>query len=124
MRLALFAASLVLLAACSKSPAATAPVPESQQPAIADVATSFHSYKLMTPEPVLLNSELAMLCRGVYQADIDAAQKTKGPHAFTAILIYMNEAAARSFVGRARPYETGAIIIKEKKRDWSVYIPN
>src|SRR6185503_6022795 len=58
--------------------------------------------------------ELAMSCIGASWESVQAARKTKGPHAHTGIVIYMNDAAARTFAGKTGAYEPGAVIVKEK----------
>jgi hypothetical protein len=87
------------------------------------------SLKLMTPRPVMTNLELATLCRGTTQWDVEKAQKTLGLHAYATINIYMNDLAAGVFTKHqaattqpttqpAGPvvYPVGAVIVKEKHR--------
>jgi hypothetical protein len=94
--------------------------------ALATALGSYRELKLMTPQPVLTNVELAMLCRGAMQADVEKATKTLGPHAYATINIYMNDEAAGVFRKHqaattqptSRPatvsYPVGSIIVKEK----------
>ena len=56
-----------------------------------------------------------MLCIGRPQKPVQDTSKTKGPHAHTAITIYMNDSAASTFTAANKPYPVGAIIVKEKK---------
>jgi hypothetical protein len=85
------------------------------QPDVADIANNYRRLEQVTREPVYVNFELAILCRGASQAEVDTARKQFGPHAHTAISIYMNDAAARSFKENAPTYPVGSIIVKEKK---------
>src|SRR5947208_6164549 len=85
------------------------------QPDIADIANNYRRLQQITKEPVYVNYELAILCRGASQAEVDTARRQFGPHAHTAISIYMNDAAARSFKESAATYPVGSIIVKEKK---------
>jgi hypothetical protein len=80
-----------------------------------DVARDYAKLTLVTPEPVLVNPELAMLCRGASQRDISEAAKTFGPHAYTTVRIFMNDAASEAFKRKGVAYPVGAIVVKEKK---------
>lgn len=102
---------------CSKMPAANsmASAASTTQPALVDIVAAYPAYQKMTAQPVMVNPELAMLCRGASPSEIMAASKTKGPHAHTAAVIFMNDDAAKTF-GRDRqgPYPPGAVIVKQK----------
>lgn len=109
-----FALLALLPAGCSKLPAATPSVPSAAQPSVTDIAASYKTYKKITPAPVFVNPELAMLCRGANEKDVAAARTTKGPHANTAVLIYMNDSAAKAFAGGGNSYLPGSVIVKQK----------
>lgn len=81
---------------------------------VEDLACSYAELTLITKEPVLVDLQLAMLCRGVSQQDVDDARKRNGPHAHTSVKIYMNEIAAEAFRDRATAYPVGSVIVKEK----------
>jgi len=77
---------------------------------------------MVTPEAVFVNPELAMLCRGASQADVERARKMQGPHAHTRIRVFMSTGAAEAFKLRqkdeppsAAAYPVGSIVVKEKK---------
>jgi hypothetical protein len=69
----------------------------------------------MTREPVLVDPGLAMLCAPVTAGQADAARKASGPHAQTAISIFMNDLAAGAFGKPDAAYAVGSVIVKEKK---------
>jgi len=69
----------------------------------------------MTKEPVFVDPGLAMLCRGATQTEVEAARKVSGPHAHTAVSIFMNDVAANTFGKQNTAYPVGSIIVKEKK---------
>jgi hypothetical protein len=97
----------------------------SELPDTREVARTYQSLRKMTPERVYVNPELAMLCRGATLADVESARKTFGPHANTAVNIYMNDLAAGVF-GTPNPiYPVGSIIVKEKMEQgyWSTTQP-
>lgn len=105
---------VAILAGCSTSPVASLPETESLQPTVAEIATAYPTYRKITDTEVYVNLELAMLCRGANQTEVEAAQIKHGPHANTAILIYMNPPAAEAFKAGARLYPVGAVIVKHK----------
>ncbi len=80
---------------------------------ISDVVNSYKGLKLMTPEAVFVNPELAMLCVGASKEAVEHARVAKGPHANCSVKIYMNELAAKAFETNSS-YPVGAIIVKEK----------
>jgi hypothetical protein len=93
------------------TPLATA----SEQPDVEQVALTYRSLRAMTKEPVYVNPMFAAMCRNVSQEEVEAARKVFGPHANTAVRIYMNDLAADTF-GKANPvYPVGAIVVKEKE---------
>ena len=80
---------------------------------IVQIAKGYPQLQLITKDPVLVNPQLAMLCMGPMQSAVEQAKKTAGPHANTAIKIYMNDLAAHAF-GKSTHYPVGAVIVKEK----------
>jgi hypothetical protein len=84
-------------------------------PSISEITTSFTNYSKITKEPVYVNPELAMLCRGASKEEVEAARTKFGPHANAAILIYMNPPAATAFGSNAATFPVGSVIIKQKK---------
>ncbi len=85
--------------------------PASQE--IARIAESYSELTLMTPEPVFVNPELAMLCVGATKEMVDNARNEEGPHANCSVKIFMNELASSAFTQNTS-YPIGAIIVKEK----------
>jgi len=127
MRSSLFRITAILASlSCGCRPFDDAPddaQPTAQtSPTVGDVARHYKQLKLMTPSPVFVNPEIAVLCRGASQGDVEKARKTAGIHAHTQVRIYMNAAAAEVFAKRQdssstdskRIYPVGSIIVKEK----------
>jgi hypothetical protein len=116
-----------LFTGCARQQPAAQPMDTSSyQQDIQKIATTYTSLRKMTDQPVYVNRELAYLCSGVTQAEVEAARKDSGPHANTAVTIYMNDLAAKVF-GMPNPtYPVGAIIVKEKKplAYWSTTRPH
>ena len=81
---------------------------------VEDVARDYSKLTLVTPEPVLVSAQMAIFCRGVSQRDIAEAAKTSGPHAHTAVRIFMNDLASEAFRRGGAAYPVGAIVVKEK----------
>ena len=71
--------------------------------------------RLVTNTPVEVNQQLATLCIGVQQGHVNEARKRSGPHALTAIRIFMNDLAYDAFHKAAATYPVGSIIVKEKR---------
>jgi len=90
------------------------PSPPEPQVSISEIATNFTHYQQITKSAVLVNRELALLCRGVSKQDVDAARVKFGPHANTAIFIYMNKPAAAAFGTNASEFPVGSVIVKQK----------
>ena len=83
-------------------------------PPVSVIAEHYTNYVKVTPSEVLVNGDLAAMCRGVSPAEVEDAQKKYGPHANAAILIYMSRPAALAFRDGVIPYPVGAVIVKEK----------
>jgi hypothetical protein len=109
------ATAAMLMVACSATPTAPGPASGASKPAVADIAVHYASYQKMTSREVFVDPELASLCIGTSLHHVEAARKTKGPHAHTAILVYMNTLAAQAF-GRGESYPVGAVIVKQKSK--------
>jgi hypothetical protein len=86
-----------------------------QEVKVQDVARDYAKLTSMTPKPVFVNPELAMLCRGASQKEVETAAKTLGPHAHTSVRIFMNDQAAEAFKQKSPTYPVGSIVVKEKQ---------
>jgi hypothetical protein len=84
------------------------------QPSVLEIAASFTNYVQITKERVLVNPVLALSCIGASKQQVDAARVTSGPHANTAILIYMNKPAADAFRTSSTAFPIGAVVVKQK----------
>jgi hypothetical protein len=82
---------------------------------VTEVARTYAMLTKLTPEPVDVNPELSMLCRGASAEEVTEARKVGGPHAHSSITIYMSGPAARAFHEKARTYPVGSVIVKEKE---------
>jgi hypothetical protein len=107
--------SLCLFGCTRTDEPADPPPPATDQPDVRQIAATYHTLRPMTKEPVFVDPGLAMLCRGATQAEVEAARKVSGPHAHTAVTIFMNDLAANSFGKPNVTYPVGSIIVKEKK---------
>lgn len=110
-------ASLLLAAqvlGAAETPVRPAAKSGAQVGAVGEIATTYRTYRKMTEQAVFVNPELAMLCIGASKSQVEQARQTKGPHAHTAIVVYMNESAAQTFARGSGAYEPGAVIVKEK----------
>ena len=111
----------ILLAGCGPADDGS-PGPDAVAgPKVADVGKDYKQFQAMTPKPVFVDPQLAMLCRGASQAEVELARKKNGPHAHTAVLIYMNDLAANAFRKSLDAFPVGSIVVKEKKglRYWA-----
>ena len=107
----LFAAALL---GCSKSTSSSLAPAASGRPTVAEIAVSYTNYHRVTGSEVFVNPTLAMYCRGASQEEVEAARFLHGPHANTAVLIYMNTLAADVFAKKAASFPVGAVIVKRK----------
>lgn len=116
MRFAPFFLAAALLPGClapgdhHQPTGSTAELPDARH-----VAATYRSLRSMTPDPVLVDPGLAMLCRGATLSDVQKARRTAGPHAHTAVSIYMNDLAADAFGKPGTTYPVGSTIVKEKR---------
>jgi hypothetical protein len=81
---------------------------------VSGIAKGYTNYHKITDHEVYVNPLLAMLCRGATQAEVEAAREKDGPHANTAILIYMNDLAADAFGKGSKPFPVGSVVVKRK----------
>jgi hypothetical protein len=83
--------------------------------AVPEVARAYKKFELMTPKNgVFVNPGLAMVCRGVSEAEVQAQRPIHGVHANTSITIYMNGPAAAVFRQKKSAYPAGSVIVKDK----------
>jgi hypothetical protein len=116
MKIKANAAVFILLATTAPTWAQSPSQPKSDSnPGISEIATTFTNYTKITKDAVYVNPELAILCRGASKEDVEAARARSGPHANTAILIYMNPPAASAFATNAGAFPVGSVIVKQKK---------
>jgi hypothetical protein len=111
MRRAVLILGSILLTGCSSSDDVAG---DPHRDDIQQIASTYSQLKSMTPEPVYVDPVLSMLCRGLEPEDINAARKASGPHALTAVRIYMSNSAAEVFGRSEARYPVGSIIVKEK----------
>jgi hypothetical protein len=104
----------VLFVGAAQAPVDKPAKHDASKPAIAEIAGGYGFYRKMTAQPVFVNPELAMLCIGASREHVESARKTHGPHAHSAVVIYMNEIAARDFGRSSATYAPGAVIVKQK----------
>ena len=104
----------ILLAVCALGAGAWTLKPADPQPSVAELAAKYRKFQLITPAPLQVNPEFALLCVGPMQSHVDAAREKHGPHAHTAISIYMDDLAADAFRAGNAPYPVGAVIVKQK----------
>ncbi len=85
-------------------------------PAIHEVVRNYASLPLLTPQPVMVDLEVFLLCdsRAVESASTRARERS-GPHAVTAIRVFMSDSAAEAFRD-SKTYPVGAVIVKEKQK--------
>ena len=116
MRITPYILACFWLAGCTPTDEITKPShTASGQPDVGQVAATYRTLRAMTKEPVFVDPGLAMLCRGATQAEVESARKISGPHAHTAVSIFMNDVAADAFGMTNAKYPVGSIIVKEKK---------
>jgi hypothetical protein len=80
------------------------------------IAETYRSLRAMTPEPVYVNPEFAVLCVPVSRELVEEAREEHGVHAHSTIMIYMNALAAEALASDPPAYPQGAVIVKEKQR--------
>jgi hypothetical protein len=116
MRNTLFIFACALLTGCTAAYESAQPSRSaSDRPDVLQVAKIYRTLRSMTEKPVFVDPGLAARCSPATQAQVDAARKISGPHAQTAVSIFMNDLAADTF-GKTKPiYPVGSIIVKEKK---------
>lgn len=95
--------------------AATAPAEAGVPADVAAIAKGYARLIPMTNEPVLVNPALFGLCRSPSPDAEEEARRVNGPHAMTAVMVYMNEPAADAFRRSATTYPVGSTVVKEKR---------
>ncbi len=116
MRLSTFInITLLMLAGCSRKDRPEAAVPPPAPPAVRvdDIALSYPRLTAVTNEPVLVSAQFAALCAPAYDPEADL--KKFGPHAQTAVRIFMNDSAAGAFRAASGNYPVGSVVVKEKQ---------
>lgn len=93
---------------------AAAEQPPASAPTISQIASSYTGYAKITPEPVYVNTFLAMLCRGATKEEVEKERVTHGPHAHSTVVIHMNPIAASAFKAGTGAYPVGSVIVKQK----------
>src|SRR5262245_6925633 len=85
------ATPLVLLAIGLAGSSPVAP-PATGEPRVATIAQEYSGYRRITPRPVRVNPALSTMCASVAPANFEEQMVGKfGPHANTALKIFMNE---------------------------------
>jgi hypothetical protein len=109
--------ALIIVAGCTAAENAPASDPKAPATMSAErVAKEYTTFTSMTKKPVFVDPGLAKLCAGPTQRQVDEARKIAGPHANTAVSIYMNDLAAGAFTKPfTTAYPVGSIIVKKKK---------
>lgn len=121
-----FSVGVALAAGCGANPAPVAKrayagdveaPPAPNAPAVEDVIGSYSKLHLLTAEPVAVDLEVFTLCSlQAFEAATEQSRKRAGPHALTAIRVFMNDSAAEAFCNSAKTYPVGAVIVKEKQK--------
>lgn len=105
----------MILAGCKKSAAPeTVGGQNLESPKISQVAVAYTNLVRMTEKTVFVNPELALLCRTVTPAEVEATRTLFGPHGNTSILVYMNQTAADALNHHVTPFPVGSVIVKQK----------
>src|SRR5215207_6771270 len=98
MQIAICILTCILLIGCSPAQQTVSSTSTTNdQPDVREVASTYKNLNLMTKERVFVDPKLAWSCVGATQAQVQAARRVSGPHANTAILVYMNDLAAGAF---------------------------
>jgi len=79
------------------------------------VAGHYKSYRAMTKEPVRIAYGFLSLCADIGISIEEMAQDASGPHAWAAMMVYMNDPAAGAFEAPGSKYPVGSFIVKEKR---------
>jgi hypothetical protein len=127
MRITLYILACMWISGCTAADdVAVSSDAASDVPDVRQVATGYRTFRTMTKESILVDPGLAMLCRGARQVEVEAARKVSGPHAHTAVNIFMNSVATDAFGKANATYPVGSIIVKEKKAlgYWSATQPS
>src|SRR5947209_7034211 len=84
---------------------------------VREIAANYTHLTRVTRQPVAVDALFAAACAPATAAPTTARSiAVHGPHAQTAVMIYMNPPAADAFAARpVKRYPVGSVIIKEKK---------
>src|SRR3990172_4519794 len=89
-----FVCSTVLIGCSQYSNSA---VPDNAETDINVIANEYHDLRLITPEAVYVDPQIARLCISPSQEMVELAREEHGVHALAAVKIYMNDLAADAF---------------------------
>jgi Cytochrome P460 len=103
----------IAISGCSRS-APTSSGLVGAQASIPEIAIRYTNFIKLTTNVVNVNPELAALCNGPSKKMVDEVRVEFGPHANTAIDVYMNKVAADAFVTGTLPFQVGATVVKQK----------
>jgi hypothetical protein len=82
---------------------------------ISQIAREYAGYRLITPRPVRVHPEQSEMCAYFVPSEQERHVVGQfGPHAHTALKIFMNDRAADAFAAKAGKYPVGAVVIKQK----------
>lgn len=104
----------ILLVGCASIQPRVKKSSNDSQLAVETVISEFRNYPIITPDAVVINQEIAKLCRIVTPEEAAQAVEQHGPHAITTILIHMNEPARLAYSSQANVYPVGSVIVKRK----------
>lgn len=82
---------------------------------IQEIVNNYSQLKLITPDSVNVNPDVAMRCIGASKELVESLRIDFGPHAHCRVKIFMNETAAAAFED-STSYPAGSIVVKEKQR--------
>src|ERR1043166_1610388 len=111
---AVYSAIFWLAATFSGFPQSAAHTQINGDTSISEIVARYTNFQQITRSVVFVNPELAMLCACVSKEAADAARVHLGPHAYTGILIYMNDVASFAFRTNANVFPVGAVVVKKK----------
>jgi len=84
---------------------------EADEPSTAWIVTHYNQFQLVTPTPIPVDPKIAAACT----TSVKPVQ-LGGPHAESAISIYVNDIAGTA-LSTSSGFEPGAVIVKLKQRD-------
>src|SRR5687768_9605684 len=84
---------------------------------ISTIANDYLTLQKITSSPVRVSYEIAVSCVSLPKGEV-AARARSGPHAFSSIVIYMNDLAATAFRSGSNAYPVGAVVVKQKHKHY------